>query len=93
MYKRQVHDRSLLAPYVEPYFASLTEVWAERTNEMASQIAVGLYPTTQPVDLVLERTDTWLASTDAEPALRRLVVEGRDSMDRARRAQERDRSA
>lgn len=89
----RVHDRNLLAPFVEPYFESLTRVWADRTNEMASQIAVGLYPTVQPPDLVLARTDTWLAGVEAEPALRRLVIEGRDAVDRAKRAQECDRAA
>ena len=44
----RVHDRELLAPFVTPYFDSLTRVWSERTNEMASQIVVGLYPSTQP---------------------------------------------
>jgi len=88
----RVHDRELLAPFVTPYFESLTRVWAERTNEMASQIAVGLYPSTQPPDLVLERTDEWLSSADAEPALRRLVIEGRDASARAAKAQECDRT-
>jgi aminopeptidase N len=89
----RVHDRELLAPYVVPYFEALTRVWAERTNEMASQIAVGLYPSVQPAALVLRHTDEWLETSDAEPALRRLVIEGRDAAARARKAQERDRTA
>jgi aminopeptidase N len=88
----RVRDRDLLAPFVTPYFDSLTRVWAERTNEMASQIAVGLYPNLQPPRLVLPRTDEWLSSTDAEPALRRLVIEGRDAVARAEKAQECDRT-
>nr|WP_269328716.1 aminopeptidase N [Kineosporia babensis] len=86
----RVHDRSLLAPYVAPYFASLTKVYAERTNEMSAQIATGLYPSAQPVLEVLAATEQWLADSEAEPALRRLVVEGRDAVARAGRAQERD---
>ena len=89
----RVHDRSLLAPYSTPYFSALTSVWAGRTNEMASQIVVGLYPHGQPVDGVLAATDAWLggAGAVAEPALRRLVVEGRDTVARAARAQAFDR--
>jgi aminopeptidase N len=88
----RVRDRDLLAPFVTPYFDSLTRVWAERTNEMASQIAVGLYPNLQSPRLVLARTDEWLAANDAEPALRRLVIEGRDAVARAEKAQECDRT-
>jgi aminopeptidase N len=86
----RVHDRTLLAPFVEPYFAALTRIWATRTSEMASQIAVGLYPSGQPAEVVLPASDTWLDSSGAEPALHRMVLEGRDAAARAQRAQTRD---
>lgn len=91
----QVHDTRLLEPFVEPYFAALEGVWATRTNEMAQNIVVGLYPTrlagTGDCDL-LARTDEWLAALgDRTPALRRLVVEERDAVRRALAAQARDR--
>ena len=85
----RVHDEALLEPYVEPYFEALTTVWKTRTNEMASQIVVGLYPTQLASPALLERTERWLADA-TEPALKRLVVEGRDGVARALRAQERD---
>jgi aminopeptidase N len=89
----RVRDRALLAPFVEPYFASLTRLWAERTSEMASQIAVGFYPAGQPAGVLLPATDAWLAQSSAEPALRRMVIEGRDGAARADRAQARDRAS
>jgi aminopeptidase N len=93
------HDRALLVPFVEPYFAALEDVWATRTNEIAQGIVVGLYPTllagledSAGVD-VLARTDTWLAQLGGRtPALRRLVVEARDGVRRALEAQARDRA-
>ena len=85
----RVHDEALLEPYVEPYFEALTTVWKTRTNEMASQIVVGLYPTQLASPALLERTERWLADA-TEPALKRLVVEGRDGVARALRAQDRD---
>jgi aminopeptidase N len=89
----RVHDRSLLEPFVDRYFASLTDVWTSRTNEMAQNLVSGLYPTLLAgtgVD-VLGATDAWLASAgDRHPALRRLVVEARDAVRRALAAQERD---
>ncbi len=92
---QRVHDRALLEPFVEPYFAALERVWASRTNEMAQNIVVGLYPTRLvggELDL-LARTDAWLEQLgDRSPALRRLVVENRDGIRRALTAQARDRA-
>ena len=56
---------------------------------MATQIAVGLYPTQLASPTLLERTERWLTEA-VEPALKRLVVEGRDGVARALRAQARD---
>ncbi|GIG29208.1 aminopeptidase N [Cellulomonas marina] len=91
----RVHDLGLLVPFVEPYFEALERVWAERTNEMAQNVVVGLYPTAlagHPEVDVLAATDAWLEGhPDAAPALRRLVVEARDGVRRAVAAQEADR--
>jgi aminopeptidase N len=57
---------------------------------MASQIAVGLYPAQLASPALLERSERWLTEAGAEPALKRLVVEGRDGVARALRAQARD---
>ncbi|SED80127.1 aminopeptidase N [Ruania alba] len=92
--------RALLAPFVERYFASIETIWAERTNEIAQNIVIGLYPArladidgSTGVDL-LARTDAFLAELgDRAPALRRLIVENRDSARRALTAQEADRAA
>jgi aminopeptidase N len=86
----RVRDEALLEPYVEPYFDALVPVWQSRTNEMASQIVEGLYPVQLASKELVERTQRWLDEADAEPALRRLVTEGRDTAARAVRAQERD---
>jgi aminopeptidase N len=90
----RVHDRSLLVPFVTPYFEGLETVWAAKTNEMAQNIVVGLYPTeladAARVD-VLGATDAWLdAHPDAPSALRRLVLESRDGVRRALAAQKAD---
>ncbi|RYV52378.1 aminopeptidase N [Pengzhenrongella frigida] len=91
-----VHDRALLVPYVEAYFASIEQVWATRGNDMAQDIAQGLYPTELAaypgVDL-LTRTDAWLTELgDRQPGLRRMVVENRDAVRRALAAQDTDRA-
>ena len=86
-------DVGLLEPFVEPYFDALVPTWTTRTNEMAQQVVVGLYPVMLASTALLARTDAFLAGLDSDhPALGRLVGESRDAVARALRAQERDRT-
>ena len=90
----KAHDVELLRPFVDRYFVALEGIWASRTNEVAQQIVLGLYPTALADADVVERSDGWLEQhPDAAPALRRLVTENRDAVARALRVQERDRQA
>ncbi|MFE5325862.1 aminopeptidase N [Embleya sp. NPDC056575] len=86
----QPAQRDLLATYTERYFDAIANVWATRTNEIAQQIVIGLYPTLQVTEDTLNRTDAWLASADHPAGLRRLVLESRDGVARSLRAQARD---
>jgi aminopeptidase N len=83
----------LLAPWVEPYFEVIGRVWKERTAEFAQNIVVGLYPGLLVTPETVARTDAYLASHDVQPALARLLLEGRDGVARALRARERDAAA
>ena len=66
-------------------------MWATRTNETAQNIVIGLFPTLLAEQSTVDAADAWLAAhADAVPALRRLVVESRDGVARALRAQARD---
>jgi aminopeptidase N len=88
---QQAGQRELVAPYAERYFEVLEKVWAERSIEIAMRIVSGLFPRLVTTRQTLELTDAWLAAhEDAAPALRRLVLECRDDLDRALRAQQRD---
>ena len=89
----QPGQRELLAPYAERYFAVVKDVWEERSHEMAQQVVVGLYPSQQVSQALLDATDSWLASAEASPALYRLMSESRASVERALRAQEADAAA
>jgi aminopeptidase N len=88
----QMEQASLLAPYVSEYFSAIPEVWATRTAEMAQSVVVGLYPLVQVSQSVIDATDAFLA-TERPPALRRLLLEGRDGVVRALAARERDAAA
>ncbi|MSR99737.1 aminopeptidase N [Arthrobacter sp. BL-252-APC-1A] len=87
----RVHDTGLLEPYAERYFDSLRDVWATRTHEIAQQIVVGLYPARLTTQETVDRTDAFLDSLgDEAPALRRLLLENRDGVVRALKAQAAD---
>ena len=88
----QSDQANLLTPYRERYFAELPRVWADRTMEIAQSITMGLYPFLLVDDETLRLTDEFLKN-DVNPALRRLVSEGRDGVVRAIRARGRDASA
>ncbi|WP_128376673.1 aminopeptidase N [Streptomyces cavernae] len=90
----QPSQRELGAPYVAKYFEAIERVWAERSIQIGIHVVRGLFPSLQDSPATLEATDAWLASHEAAPpALRRLVLESRDDLARALRAQERDAAA
>jgi aminopeptidase N len=87
----QAGQEELVRPFVQPYFDQLRAVWAERTNETAQTIVTGLFPALLAEQSTVDAADAWLAANaDAVPALRRLVLESRDGVARALRAQARD---
>jgi aminopeptidase N len=80
---------ALLADYRAKYFEALPRVWEQRTMETAQSITMGLYPVFLVDAQTLAQTDDFLAG-DLNSALRRLVNEGRDGIERALRARAAD---
>ena len=76
---------------MQRYFDTIGDVWVQRPGEIARAIAVGLYPDSIS-DSAVAAADAFLADTSLPLALRRLVSEGRDDVQRARRARQRDAS-
>ncbi|MGI5231497.1 aminopeptidase N [Actinoallomurus sp. CA-142502] len=88
-----VDDTSLVEPYVEKYFAEVGRVWSAWSSDMSSTFAEHAYPFLVTEPSTIERTTAYLDEQNPPPALRRLLLEGRDGVARAIRAQEKDRSA
>ncbi|GAA3395620.1 aminopeptidase N [Streptomyces roseoviridis] len=87
----QPSQRELIAPYAEKYFAVIERIWADRSIQIGMDVVRGLFPGLQDRAETLAATDAWLAAhPSAAPALRRLVLEARDDLARALRAQECD---
>ncbi|PZP15454.1 MAG: aminopeptidase N [Brachybacterium faecium] len=85
-------DPALIAPYEDRYFAMLTKVWEGRSNEIANRLVQGYFPASFGGRSVLDAADCWLADhEEAAFGLRRVVVEGRDTVARAQRVREADK--
>ena len=85
-------QEELVAPYREPYFAVIGEVWERRTSEIAQNVVVGLFPDEMSREVV-DAAETFLADPAVPPALRRLVAEGRDDTVRGLAGRARDAAA
>jgi len=86
----QPEQAALLAPYVDRYFAAAAGLWATRSMDVAQAITEGLFPSWEVSPEVLDRADAYLAAEQPTPALRRILLEGRDGIARALRARKRD---
>jgi aminopeptidase N len=86
-----VNEPSSLEPLVAPYFEALARIWKERSYKIAEYVILGFYPAPLASAELVAATNAWLDANPGIPALRRLVVENLAGVERALRAQERDR--
>jgi aminopeptidase N len=84
--------RDLLVPYVEKYFDAVGEIYRTRSSEMSQYLIEELFPYAVADATTVQRADDYLRDEQPGPALRRMLMEGRDSLARALRAQDRDRA-
>ena len=86
-------QEELLAPYVEKYLQAADDIWERLGTQKASTALEYTFPAPLASPELLERLDTWLDSSPANPGAKRYVREGRDDVARALRAQEKDAAA
>lgn len=71
--------RDLIASFDEEYFRRIGAAWSGRSIEIARRLVLGFFPAGDTLGPV----DAWLSDNEAAPAaLRRLVVEQRDHLQR-----------
>ncbi|TQL47735.1 aminopeptidase N [Homoserinimonas aerilata] len=87
---QHVNDASVLRPAIERYFSSVNTIWESRSYGIASSLIDGLYPAPLASQELVDATRAWLAANPEIPALRRLVIENLDGVERALRVQARD---
>lgn len=87
-------DTRLLDGLVDEHFAHLLSVWNERSYHMADQIFEATFPGALADERLRQAAVTWLGDhEDAPQALRRIVIENLDGVERALKVQRRDAEA
>jgi aminopeptidase N len=78
-------QRQLLEPYRARYFETLGKVWKNRDIEVALAFARMLYPSVVVDQETINETDAYLTGGDVPGPIRRILLEGKDNMQRAMR--------
>jgi aminopeptidase N len=82
----QIEHADFLAGFTERYFVQLPEIWTRHDGFLRVVLGKLLFPYPAASPELLERVDTFLAAPDLDPALARVVIEGRDVVDKALRS-------
>ncbi|HET8603320.1 MAG TPA: aminopeptidase N [Marmoricola sp.] len=83
----------VLAPYLEKYLEAAETLWDHLGSHKASVALEFIFPRPLASAALLERVDAWLATSEADPAAKRYVAEGRADVARYLAAQARDAQA
>jgi aminopeptidase N len=88
----QFGQDDVLAPYGDRFFQDLSRVW--QTHELPDALAFGrrMYPHLAVDQATIERTDEYLETGSVPPPVVRLLLEGRDGIERALRTRAADRA-
>lgn len=86
-------QQALIEPYVPRYFDALAPVWRDRGQEVGLAFSEWMYPRTVVDQAVVRATDGYLATQDPAPPIRRLLLEGKDDLQRVQRARAKDAAA
>jgi len=78
-------QRRLLEPYGARYFRALNAIWKERDIEVALAFGRMMFPTVLVGEETVMATDEYLGGDQVPGPIRRILVEGKDNMQRAMR--------
>ena len=83
-------QRRVLEAYAARYFQALANVWKERDIEIGLAFARMMFPSVVVDDHTIKVTDQYLARENVPGPVRRVLLEAKDSMQRAMRARAAD---
>jgi aminopeptidase N len=79
-------QRRVLEAYAARYFQALATIWKERDIEIGLAFARMMFPSVVVGDQTIKVTDQYLARENVAGPVRRVLLEAKDSMQRAMRA-------
>jgi aminopeptidase N len=83
-------QEEVLAPYLDAYLDVADTIWEDLGTQLASTMLEYMFPRSLTSQAALDRVDSWLATSAANPAAKRYVREGRADIVRALAAQAAD---
>jgi len=86
-------QRRLLESFSRRYFEALAQVWKDRDIEIALLFARMMYPTVVVSEETINETDRYLQGENVPGPIRRILLEGKDNMQRAMRGRALDAAA
>ncbi|MGA1081993.1 MAG: aminopeptidase N [Candidatus Nanopelagicales bacterium] len=89
-----VDHLTVLKDFVDLYFNSVSDLWNARTHEIGQSLVTGLFPVTVVEQTVIDKADQFLKNnSDLPTGAKRIIVEQRDSLARALKAQLKDKAS
>jgi aminopeptidase N len=89
-----VDHLTVLKDFVDLYFNSVSDLWNARTHEIGQSLVTGLFPVTVVEQTVIDKADQFLKNnSDLPTGAKRIIVEQRDSLARALKAQLKDKTS
>ena len=86
-----IDHAEIMKNFIDKYFESVATLWNSRTHEIGQSLVTGLFPSSNITQEVIEKSDKFLAENkDLAVGARRIIIEQRDALARALRAQEVD---
>jgi len=82
----QPEHADLLAPYARKYLEQLPEIWTARSELVRMLFASVLFPYFAASPELLAQVDEFLAEPGRDAAISRIVIEGRDGVEKALRS-------
>jgi aminopeptidase N len=90
---QQYGQEELLEPFSERFFDVLPKVWETKDLPDAIAFARRMYPQMVNTAETVERTERYLSRNSVPAPIRRLLLEGKDGVERALRARAVDAAA
>ena len=83
-----IDHAEIMKNFIDKYFASVEKLWNSRTHEIGQSLVTGLFPSSNITQEVIDKSDKFLnENKDLAVGARRIIIEQRDSLARALRAQ------